>query len=95
MRASANWRLSTRLSAWWTRTRPDQPEAKWIEFFNEEEYVDSEELGLLEYLIRLAPLTDAVPVPPVDDEHAWCGTYELRRPEPCPEGIPREPYGTA
>lgn len=61
----------------------------------EGEYVDSEELGLLEYIIRIAPLGETeVEIPKSDDDYRWCGDYEMRRPDPCPKGIPRGSYGT-
>lgn len=78
---------------WWKRTRVDQPEAEWISFFNEEEYVDSEDFDLLEHIIRIAPLTETVPPPLQDEDYHWCVTTEFRRPPLCPVGVSREKYG--
>ncbi len=81
------------IEQWWARTRGDDPAPKWIEFFREEEYVDGEEFGFLEYLIRIAPAPGAVPVPPLDEDTNWVTDFEIRKPELCPVGIPRAGYG--
>ncbi len=88
------------LTGWWQRTRPNQDYPQWLTGYLENDYVDSSEFGLLEYLIRLKPISEAeaaqIPVPAVVEENGetyWCGVFEMRRPEPCPMGIDRESYG--
>lgn len=71
-------------------TKEDYPE--WMHFFAEEDYVDSEELDLQEYIIRLVPLTDEVPLPKLEEDSKWCGLFEIRRPEKCPRGLSRVDY---
>jgi hypothetical protein len=75
------------LEDWWKRTRYDQPYPPWLSSYLEEEYVDSEDHDLVEYIIRLSLLTEEVALPEMDEEHQWCGEFELRRPDPCPLGI--------
>jgi hypothetical protein len=82
------------LGSWWDQTRGSEPRPEWLAFFEDEEYVDSEEFGFLEYLIRLAPLSEDVPIPEFDIHTNWCTVSEFRRPALCPAGIPRSKYGT-
>jgi len=81
------------MTEWWKRTRGNQPASEWISFFEDEEYVDSEEFELLEYLIRLTPLTEEVPVPELYNDTRWCNVYEVRHPSISPVGIKRAKYG--
>ncbi|MGK7907676.1 MAG: hypothetical protein AB4040_10680 [Synechococcus sp.] len=74
---------------WWQRTHLGEEYPEWIDSYLEEDYVDSEAHNFLEYIIRLAPLNGDVPLPELDEETQWCGVFELRRPDPCPLGIPR------
>ena len=43
--------------------------------------------------IRLVQFSLDVPVTELDEDNRWCNVYEVRRPELCPESIPRNPYG--
>ncbi|NOQ36613.1 MAG: hypothetical protein GQ569_12080 [Methylococcaceae bacterium] len=72
--------------------KKDYPE--WMSFFSEEDYVDSEDFDLQEYIIRLTPLTQEVPLPELDEEYNWCGEFKIRRPEKCPQGLPNKDYRT-
>lgn len=83
------WPYEESAEEWWSRTRPNQ-ESKWIEAFEEEEYVDAEDLGLLEYIIRLSPLTEDVDIPDLDEETNWCQEFKARKPELCPVGLIRD-----
>ncbi len=73
----------------WKRTRPRQKYPQWLNSYLEEDYVDSEDHDLLEYIIRLTPLRKDVSPPELDEETKWCGVFDIRRPELCPMGIPR------
>lgn len=88
------------LTDWWQRTRPNQDYPQWLTAYLEDDYVDSDKFGLLEYLIRLKPISEAeaaqIPIPALVEENGetfWCGVFEMRRPDPCPLGIDRESYG--
>ncbi len=83
------WPYDEALEDWWNRTRPDQ-EAEWTSYFREEECVDSEEFGLLEYIIRLAPLNDSsIEHPEIDEGTKWCAKFDMRKPDLCPLGLLR------
>ncbi len=91
---------SKALTDWWRRTRPGQDYPQWLTTYLEDDYIDSSEFGLLEYLIRLTSISEAeaaeIPIPALVEENGetfWCGAFEMRRPEPCPLGINREAYG--
>ena len=77
------------IEGWWQRTRPGQDYPEWLNFYLEEEYVDSEEFDFLEYIIRLAPLKEDVPEPDLEESTKWCGVFEIRKPDLCPLGIRR------
>lgn len=79
----------SQLAAWWDETRPGQDRPEWMEAWAEEGYADAEEFGLLEYIIRLTPLTEDVPVPEQDKRTGWAGVFEMRRPAGCPAGLAR------
>lgn len=61
----------------------------WFKFLLENDYVDSEEFGLQEYIIRLTPLQESPPLPELDEELYWCGLYQYRQPQQFPKGILR------
>jgi hypothetical protein len=82
------------IAAWWDASRPGEPQPQWLERLLEEGYVDSEELGLLEYIIRLVPCTEEVPLPALHEDTKWCGVFELREPPKAPLGIPRQELGS-
>ena len=80
---------------WWTRTHPGEDVPQWVGSLEDEEYVDSEEFDLLEYVIRLRKLVEnepAIPLPGQDEGTQWCNVFEFRRPDPCPRGIPQKRY---
>jgi len=76
------------IAAWWETTRGGQPHAPWVEAFLNG-YAASDALQTLSYLIRLAPLQEEVPLPPLDNASNWCGIFEWRKPALCPLGIRR------
>jgi hypothetical protein len=80
---------------WWQRTRPGEPHPEWLESLREEDYVDGEAHGLLEYIVRLTPADESVPVPPQEEDMKWCWKFDMRRPDPCPRGLPRAEYRSA
>lgn len=79
---------------WFQRTRPEQDEPAWLNALREDGYIDRETFHLLEYIIRLSPLSPLeeaeIPFPELDEEHFWCGSFELRKPAKCPLGISRD-----
>ena len=77
---------------WWDESRPGIERAEWIEFFADEEYVDGEDLELQEYLIRITPLKEEVPLPPLDEDYKWVGDFEMRKPKLCPKGLKSSKY---
>ena len=74
------------LERWWRESRPSEEPPAWIEQYRQEDYVESEQ-GYLEYLVRLAPFAEEVPLPALEEDTGWCGVFETRRPEKCPQGI--------
>lgn len=72
---------------WWQRTRPGQEPPAWLQEYQEEGYVEAEQ-GLVEYIIRLVPTTEDIPLAELEEETKWCGVFEIRRPALCPLGIP-------
>ncbi len=79
----------SKLNAWWDETRPGQDRPEWMEAWAEEGYADAEEFDLLEYVIRLIPLTEEVPLPEQETRTGWAGVFEMRRPAVCPAGLPQ------
>ena len=83
------------LDQWWNRTRPQEPHPPWLVNYLEEGYVDCEQDDgdgdgdLVEYIIRLTPAQGEIPVPPLDPEVHWCGVFEMRKPDRCPQGLRR------
>ncbi|WP_238154192.1 hypothetical protein [Synechococcus elongatus] len=67
--------------------KAEQPE--WFKFLLENDYIDSDQFDLQEYIIRLSPLQERPPLPALDEEVAWCGLYQFRQPADCPMGISR------
>jgi hypothetical protein len=61
----------------------------WFKFLLENDYIDSEQFGLQEYIIRLSPLQESPPLPELDEELYWCSLYQYRQPQQCPKGILR------
>jgi hypothetical protein len=81
------------LSAWWRDTRPGEAPPPWLESYVKEDYANGQELGLIDYVIRLSPWGDDVPLPEISEvanDFQWCGAFEMRKPEKCPAGIERE-----
>lgn len=76
------------LTDWWRGTRPGQPYPAWLESYLKSGMVEYD-LGLVDYLIRLAPWTEDVPTPALEPETHWPGVFEFRKPMPCPDGIQR------
>jgi hypothetical protein len=76
------------LAAWWHATRPGEPPAPWLQTYVKSGHADSRELGLVDYLIRLAPWREEIPLPAQEPESGWCGVFERRRPAACPRGLP-------
>lgn len=81
------------LEEWFHRTRPGLALPKWLECFKTQGFIGSLSDELMTYLVRLAPLETALPLPALEAETGWCGDFELRRPEVCPLGILRSDYG--
>lgn len=81
---------ASEFESWWNESRPGEDQPEWISFFNDEEYVDSEEFELVEHIVRVVPATEEVPLPPLEDDSKWVGQFEIRRPEMCPRGLKRE-----
>lgn len=83
------------LSAWWASTRPGEPYPQWIEAKRANRFCNADELGLVEYLIRLRPWREednALPLPlQIPDVH-WCGLFEYRRNIPCPRGLRKDEH---
>lgn len=77
---------------WWQRTRSGEPVPDWIPFYEKEEFVDSEEFGFLDYLIRLSPLSGEVAVPALDEYTNWCAEFKPRSVQRCPSGVLRSRY---
>lgn len=77
---------------WWDESRPKLERAEWIEFFKEEEYVDGEDFELQEYIIRIVPLTEEIPLPTLDQDTKWVGDFEMRKPRLCPQGLKSSLY---
>jgi hypothetical protein len=77
------------LEEWFQRTRPGMELPPWLQSFKEEGMVWELENELVNYLVRLAPLQTAPPLPKLIDGMGWCGEFEFRRPELCPLGIER------
>lgn len=71
---------------WWHRSRPGTEPPQWLEDYQRDGYVQSEQ-GLLEYLIRLVPAKEDIPIPRQEDELGLGGVFEERRPTRCPVGI--------
>ena len=78
------------MKKWWDQSRPGEERPEWISFFEEEEYVDSEEFELIEHIIRIVPASEEIPLPALDEDSKWVGDFEMRRPEKCPVGLNRE-----
>ncbi|NNE66141.1 MAG: hypothetical protein HKN33_06200 [Pyrinomonadaceae bacterium] len=78
------------MDEWWEASRPGEAKPEWISFFNDDEYVDSEEFEFIEHIIRVVPSSGEVPLPGLDEETKWVGEFEMRRPELCPKGLKRE-----
>jgi hypothetical protein len=74
----------------WLNTDPrDQPQ--WLSFFQEDGYVENEDIELLEHIIRLVPTDADTPIPQVrDDMNCWVGDFIMRKPLQCPQGLQRE-----
>lgn len=74
----------------WLNTDPrDQPQ--WLSFFQEDGYVENEDIELLEHIIRLVPTDADTPIPQVrDDINCWVGDFIMRKPLQCPQGLQRE-----
>lgn len=68
---------------------PESEQPQWFRFLQENDYIDSERFDLQEYIIRLAPLYEAPPIPVLDEEIVWCSQYEFRQLDHCPMGIRR------
>ena len=77
---------------WWDESRPGQKRAEWIESFKEEEYVDSEDYELQEYIIRIVPTNEDIPLPALDEDYKWVGDFEMRKPALCPLGLKMSDY---
>ncbi|MCM8526691.1 MAG: hypothetical protein NE327_09260 [Lentisphaeraceae bacterium] len=82
----------TEFEKWWDSSRPGEERAEWIEFFKEEEYVDGEDMELQEYIIRIVPLEEDVPLPALDEDYNWVGDFEMRKPKLCPKGLKSSSY---
>jgi hypothetical protein len=67
--------------------KSDQPD--WFRFLQKNDYIDSEEFGFQEYIIRLSPLQEPPELSELNEELCWCGLYQYRQPQQCPEGILR------
>ncbi len=78
------------IESWWKRTRPSQEYPKWLNSYLEEDYVDSDDHNLVEYIIRLTPAKGEIPLPQLEEDTNWCGVFEIRKPELCPLGISRK-----
>jgi hypothetical protein len=76
------------LVEWWETTRPGQHYPRWLRSWLVDED-GGDDLGLVDYLIRLSPWNVEIPLPPLEPHSNWCGLFELRKPNPCPIGIPR------
>lgn len=86
------WPYDLAPEEWWNNTRSGDHPA-WIKMYAEEECVEAEDLGMLEYIIRLAPLNEDIPIPDIDEEDTnWVVDFETRKPKQCPQGIKREKY---
>ena len=77
---------------WWDESRPGQGRAEWISSFKEEEYVDSEDYELQEYIIRIVPTNEDVVLPALEEDCKWVRCFEMRKPKLCPEGIKSSLY---
>ena len=77
------------LGRWWDETRPGEERPEWISFFEDEEYVDSEEFEFVEHIIRIVALIEDVPSPAIDEDTNWVGDFEMRK-AVCPRGLTRE-----
>lgn len=71
----------------WRQSPTDFPD--WLEQFIEQEYIDSSEFDLQDYLLRLTPLQQQPPLPTLVPEVNWFGEFEIRMPETAPTGISR------
>jgi len=78
---------------YWDRTRPGQARPPWVRQLLDEGYVDGEDLGLIEYVIRLELSDEPVESPPLEENTKWCGIFEMRRPEGAPRGLQRSDEG--
>jgi hypothetical protein len=78
------------LSAWWDATRPSEPYPAWLEAVRKGKFTTADELGIVEYLIRIRPWRsedNALPLPRQVPEVHWCGLFVYRRNIPCPRGL--------
>lgn len=74
------------LDEWWERTRPNSPPPEWLVNAVEDDNIVDDE-GLLEYIIKLTPSQEVSSLPALEQSTHWCGVFDIRRPELCPQGI--------
>ena len=75
------------LESWWSESRADEHPPEWISFFKDEEYVDSEEFGFVEHIIRIVKTDEEIAIPSLNQRVNWVSDFKIDRRGKCPVGL--------